>query len=408
VDLKFSDEYEAFRVELRAFLSANWPLRGDEATASRVEQVRLFRERAVEAGYYLRQIPRRYGGSEQPADMLKSSLIAEEVARAGAPPEPRSSGLGMLTPTLLRHGSEEQCDRHIPPVVRGDVAWCQGYSEPGSGSDLASLQTRAELDGDEWVINGQKVWTSGAADSDWMFCLCRTEPEAVKHAGISYILIDMTTPGIEVRPMREMTGTSEFNEVFFTDVRVPAENLVGRRGEGWKIANTTLGHERDMIGDARYHDELFGNLLELARTRTRNGRPAIEDSHVRQQLAEIEAAALAQRFSVYRQLTARVRGESVGLVGLMNKLNTTELGLKISALALELLDDDGLVAPGAGASLMGASPKGSDGWVSQGMWSLGLHIGGGTANIQRNIIAERGLGLPKEPAPVASPATLEP
>ena len=399
MDLKFSEEYEVFRSELRAFLKVNWPPRGDEAALPSKQQQQLFRERATQAGYYLRSVPNRYGGSEQPTDVLKVSIIAEEIERAGAPAELRSSGLSMLTPTLLQHGSEEQCERFIPPVLRDEANWCQGYSEPGAGSDLASLKTRAELVDNEWVINGQKVWTSGANESDWMFCLCRTEPDAPKHAGISYLLVDMKTPGIEVRPMRQMTGTADFNEVFFTDVRVPAENLVGRRGEGWKIANTTLKHERDMIGDASYHEILFENLLKLARERMRNGHPSIEDPHVRQQLAEIEAEALAQRFSVYRQLTDKVRGESSGIVSLMNKLNTTELALKVTHLALELLDDDGLQAPGPEGNLMGAEPKGSAGWVSQGMWSLGLHIGGGTAHIQRNIIAERGLGLPREQPP---------
>jgi alkylation response protein AidB-like acyl-CoA dehydrogenase len=399
MDLRFSEEYEAYRRELRDFLEANWPLRGDEAALPADQQQQLFRERATQAGYYLRGVPRRYGGSEQPADVLKGSIIDEEVERAGAPPEIRSAGLAMLVPTLLQHGSEEQCDRFIPPVLSDEVTWCQGYSEPGSGSDLASLQTRAELVGDEWVINGQKIWTSGAHEADWMFCLCRTEPDAPKHGGISYILIDMRTPGIEVRPMRQMTGTEDFNQVFFTDVHVPAENIVGRRGEGWKVANSTLQHERNMIGDASYHEVLFENLLKLARERTRDGRPALEDPHVRQQMAEIEAEALAHRFSVYRQLTDNVHGRSSGIVPLMNKLNTTELALKTTALALELLDDDGLQAPGTEGTLMGASPKGSAGWVSQGMWSLGLHIGGGTAHIQRNIIAELGLGLPREPRP---------
>lgn len=396
MDLRFSEEYEAFRRELRGFLKASWPLRSDEAALPHDQKERLFRERATEAGYYARAVPHRHGGSEQEPDILKATIVAEEVERAGAPAEIRGSGPAMLVPTLLEHGTEEQCEHFIPKTLAGDYNWCQGYSEPGSGSDLASLQTRAVLTGDDWLINGQKIWTSGANEADWMFCLCRTEPDAGKHAGISYILIDMKTPGIEVRPLRQMTGNADFNEVFFTDVRVPRENIVGQRGEGWKIANTTLRHERNMIGDATYHSVLFENLLRLARERTRGGRPALEDPHIRQQLAEIEAEAQAQRFSVYRQLTHRARGEAPGIVGLMNKLVSTELSLKMSALGLELLADEGLSAPGTEGSLMGASPEGSGGWVSQGMWALGLHIGGGTAHIQRNIIAERGLGLPRE------------
>ena len=396
MDLKFSDAYEELRDELRSFLKVNWPLRGEETALPRDQQARLFRRRAIEAGYYARAVPREYGGSEQLSDVLKAAIIGEEVARAGAPSEIRGSGASMLTPTLLEHGTNEQCKRFIPPTLLGDIDWCQGYSEPGSGSDLASLQTRAELVGDAWVINGQKIWTSMAHEADWMFCLCRTEPDAPKHGGISYILIDMKTPGIEVRPLRQMTGNVDFNEVFFTDVRVPAENIVGRRGEGWKIANTTLKHERNMIGDTTYHSVLFDNLVRLAKERKRNGRPAIEDPHVRQQLVELEAEAEVQRFSMYRQLTHTARGESPGIVVLMNKLFSTQLSLKVGALALELLDDEGLSVAGTDGALMGSAPNGSAGWVAHGMWALGLHIGGGTAHIQRNIIAERGLGLPRE------------
>ena len=396
MDLRYSDEHEAFRRELRTFLAANWPLAGRERELPDAAKSRLFRERATAAGYYARAVPRRYGGSEQPQDVFKAAIIAEEFARAGAPPEIRGSGTAMLVPTLLEHGTPEQCDRFVRATLLGDLIWCQGYSEPGSGSDLASLKTRAELRGDQWVVNGQKIWTSLAHEAHWMFGLCRTEPDAPKHGGISYLLIDMKTPGIEVRPLRQMTGTADFNEVFFNDVRVPRENLVGARGEGWKVANTTLKHERNMIGDADFQRVLFENLVALARQRVRNGRQAIQDPGVRQQLAEIEAEVLAQRTSMWRQMTAAAHGEHPGVVALMNKLNSTNLSLRVSRLALELLEEDALAAPGEREHLMSAAPAGSGGWISQGMWALGLHIGGGTAHIQRNIIAERGFGLPKD------------
>ena len=253
MDLRYSETYEAFRSELRAFLKTHWPLSGAERALAPPAQARLFRQRATEAGYYARAVPRRYGGSEQAPDVLKAAIIAEEVARAGAPAEVRGSGTAMLVPTLLEHGTPVQCERFVPPTLLGDLVWCQGYSEPGAGSDLASLRTRAELRGDHWVINGQKIWTSLAHEAHWMFCLCRTEPDAPKHGGISYLLIDMKTPGLEVRPLRQMTGTADFNEVFFTDVRVPKENLIGGRpGMGFKHAMMTLDCARPGVaGRAR-------------------------------------------------------------------------------------------------------------------------------------------------------------
>lgn len=395
MDLRYSEEYESFRRQVAAFVSENWPLRGDEAKLQREQQQRLFRERAIAAGYLARGVPRRFGGSEQPPDVLEAAIIDEELQRASAPGDVRGGGPAMLVPTLLEHGTESQCARFIPPTILGDMQWCQGYSEPGAGSDLASLQTRADLRGDEWVVNGQKIWTSGAKEADAMFCLCRTEPDAPKHAGISYILIPMDQPGIEIRPLKQMTGSADFNEVFLTDVRAPKKNLVGKRGEGWLVARTTLKHERNMIGSAQGIRSLFDRLVELARERRRNGRPAIENPHFRQRLAELEGYVASQQYSVYRQTTCAARGESPGSVALMNKLHSTTLTLRISELALDLLGEDSLLAPSQRETLMSV-PRDAAGWISHGMWALGLHIGGGTANVQRNIIGERALGLPRD------------
>ena len=224
MDLEYSAEYEAFRQEVRGFLAENWPLGGDESKLGFAEQAALFRARAIAAGFVARGVPRAYGGSEQEPDVLKSTIIAKEFRAVYAPGDLRGIGPSMLVPTLLEHGEEWQKQKFVPPTMTGEMAWCQGYSEPGSGSDLASLQTKAVLDGDEWVINGQKIWTTGAHTADYMFCLCRTEPEASKHGGISYILIDMKTAGIKVRPLTTMAGGADFNEVFFSDVRVPSRN----------------------------------------------------------------------------------------------------------------------------------------------------------------------------------------
>jgi alkylation response protein AidB-like acyl-CoA dehydrogenase len=394
MDLGYGAHYEAFRDELKAFLAAHWPPQGAEAELPRGEREARFRGRAIEAGYLARGIPRRYGGSEQPPDVLAAAIIREEFRRAHAPGDLPGIGPQMFVPTLLEKGAEWQKEKFVGPTIRGEIVWCQGYSEPASGSDLASLQTRAELQGDEWVIHGQKIWTSGAHQADYMFCLCRTEPEAEKHAGISYLLLDMHQAGVTVRPLRMMTGDANFNQVFLDGVRTPKDWIVGRRGEGWLVSRTTLKHERNSIGNAEQVLAQFEGLVRLAGRATRGGRPAIEDPRVRQRLAEIEGYVRAHQYSGYYQLTKAARGESPGIVQSMNKLNGTNIVQRIAKLALELLADDGLLD--AGARVAYEAPKNEAGWVGLYMGSLGGAIAGGTANIQRNIIAERGLGLPRD------------
>ena len=234
MDLTYSDQYETFRAELREFLKA-WPLSGDEAELSPEAQEQRFRERGIERGYVYRNIPSQYGGSGQEYDAFKEAIIREEYSRVGAPGDSLYQGPALLAPTLIEFGTEAQKEFFVPKTLTGEHVWCQGYSEPGSGSDLASLQSTARLEGQEWVINGQKTWTSNAREADYMFGLFRTEPEASKHGGISYMLIDMKAPGIEVRPLKQLDGCMEFNEVFFDDVRVPAGWIIGERGQGWAI-----------------------------------------------------------------------------------------------------------------------------------------------------------------------------
>ncbi len=396
MDLRYGPEYEVFRAEVRAFLSEQWPLKGEDAKQDLAGQARTFRQRAIAAGLLARSIPKAYGGSEQAADPLRAAVIREEFMRVRAPLDPPGIGTMMLVPTMLERGAEWQKQKWVPGTILGDIQWCQGYSEPGSGSDLASLKTRGELVGDEWVINGQKIWTSGAKTADFMFCLTRTEPNAPKHAGISYLLIDMKQPGIDVRPLKQMTGSADFNEVFLTDVRTPKDWIVGKRGEGWQVSRTTLKHERDSIGNAAMTEVLFKGLLRLAKESQRGGRPAIEDSNVRQRLATIEGFVLAHKYSGYRQLSASLRGEDVGILALMNKLHSTNIGQEVARLAFDLLESDALVDPASSARLLGVAPKTGAGWVGQFMSSLGVAIAGGTANVQRNVIAERGLGLPRD------------
>jgi alkylation response protein AidB-like acyl-CoA dehydrogenase len=396
MDLSYGSAMEEYRAEVRGFLAANWPPSGEEEKYSRADQTTRFRQRAIESGYLCRTIPKQYGGSEQAPDVLKGQVIREEFARAHAPMEPRGIGTMMLVPTLLERGEEWQKEKFVARTIRGELTWAQGYSEPGSGSDLASLKTRGELDGDEWVINGQKIWTSGAMEADYMFCLVRTEPEASKHAGISYLLLDMKHPGVDVRPLRQMTGTAEFNEVFLNDVRTPKDWIVGKRGEGWLVSRTTLKHERNSIGSAQQSVDQFNTLVALAKEHKIDGKPAIEDAGIRRALVEIEGYVLAHQHSGYLQLSKDVKGESAGILALMNKLNSTNIGHRVAHTAMEILQEDGLLAPGE--RVQGSDSLSVGGWITQYMWSLGIAIAGGTASIQRNVIAERGFGLPRDSA----------
>jgi alkylation response protein AidB-like acyl-CoA dehydrogenase len=281
------------------------------------------------------------------------------------------------------------------------MTWCQGYSEPGAGSDLASLQSRAELVGDEWVLHGQKIWTSQATDTDMMFGLFRTEPEAPKHAGISYLLIPMDTPGIDARPLTMMQGGVDFCEVFFNDVRIPAENIVGARGEGWKVTRATLKHERMLIGDSTGTRMSYDALVALAREVRRDGRPALEDPVVRQRLAEVAGYVAAQEWSVARMLTAIHKNEDAKVMSelLMAKLFSTDSQQRIAKLALDLIPEEGLLEPGGDDVVMGIKPYTRGRWVSNYMFSLASAIAGGASNVQRNIIGERLLGLPRDQRP---------
>jgi alkylation response protein AidB-like acyl-CoA dehydrogenase len=250
--------------------------------------------------------------------------------------------------------------------------------------------------GDEWVINGQKIWTTGAHEADFMFILVRTEPDASKHAGISYLLLDMKQPGIEVRPLKTMTGTVDFNEVFFNDARTPKDWIVGKRGEGWTVSRTTLKHERNSIGATEQTNAQFSRLKKLAQETVIDGKPAIEREDIRERLSILEGHILAHKYSGFRQLTKDASGEDPGIIRLMTKLYSTEIGHLVSKLAMDLIGDDGLL--GAGDARMGAIPSGNSAWIGQYMYSLGIAIAGGSANIQRNVIAERGLGLPRDAA----------
>jgi len=289
MDLEYGEHYESFRRAVRRFLEDHRSERppGNIYDMPRADLTRWL-ELLIEHGYWARTIPREYGGYGAAPDLLETVVMDEEFNCAGVARGMMAQGPAMLVPTLLEHGTEEQKRRWIAPTMRGRVLWCQGYSEPGAGSDLASLQTAAHEDGDDFVINGQKIWTSSADKADMMFVLVRTEPEAAKHAGISYILLPMDTPGIEVRPLRTMSGDlgeNSFNQVFFTDVRVPRTNVVGGRGNGWAVANSTLVHERNSL-NANAEGTLL-RLQKLMRRETVGGVPAIASPVLRDRLMRL-------------------------------------------------------------------------------------------------------------------------
>jgi alkylation response protein AidB-like acyl-CoA dehydrogenase len=318
----------------------------------------------------------------------------EEFNKVGIPRGMSAQGPSMLVPTLLEHGSEEQRKAYIGKTMRGEIMWCQGYSEPGSGSDLASLQTAGTDDGDDILINGQKIWTSSADKSEMIFILVRTEPDAKKHAGISYILAPMDTPGIEVQPLRTMSGDlgeNSFNQVFFTDVRVPKTNIVGKRGEGWKIANTTLKHERNSL-----NSNGEGNMIRLVKLMAQekvNGVTAMDSPILRDRLMALQGRMLAMKHHSMRMLTCSLKDESPGVAGLIAKLQNCQLNFDMAALAIDVMGELG----GLYDHTKYERDRGY--WQTHSFFSLGLIIGGGTAQIQKNIISERGLGMPREPKP---------
>ena len=401
MDLSLDQRYLVFREDVRAFIAANREHAPPAVTfRDRVKPGPAefaWQARLIEAGYAARTIPREYGGFGAEPDLLEQSIIAEEFSAAGVQGGLQGIGIIMLVPTLLEVGTPEQKARYIPKAITGDEWWCQGYSEPGSGSDLASLRTNGRLEGDEWVINGQKIWTSGAHYAQMMFCLVRTEPDAPKHRGISYLLIPMDTPGVTVSPLKTMTGRSEFNQVFFDDVRIPATNIVAGRGEGWKVANVTLKHERGGLGDPAKSIARYDGLVKLMKRETVDGSRAIDDPLLADRLMQLEAKVLALKFNNMRVLTADLAGNDPGLARLVTKYYGTVLNHEIDALAIDAMGELGALYED------GEYLRDEGAWQAWYMHDLGLIIGGGSTNIQRNIIAERGLDLPREPKAVIPP-----
>ena len=402
MDLEYGKQYEDYRVEVQEFCkkykgvqfndTAKIPLASNNKSGGPVMSRSDWQKILIENGYFSRSIPKEYGGYGGDSDIIKSRITATEFSNQRIPGPMGGQGIDMLVPTLLELGTEEQKNKFIKPTLHGEMIWCQGYSEPNAGSDLASLQTKGELIDDKWIINGQKIWTSTAQYAQMMFCLVRTEPEASKHAGISYLLVPMDTPGLEIRPLVDMTLQAGFNEVFFTDVTIPGKNIVGKRGEGWAVANATLGHERGSLANPNATMNRLNMLINRMKKETIDGKKLIEIPMYRDRLLKIQGKIMAFQSHALRILSSKLNpGQDVKIGKMIQKLVGTELRHELEGLGIDIMGELG--------TLYEDSPYLRDGgsWQFTYMYYLGLIIGGGTNQIQKNIISERGLGLPREP-----------
>jgi alkylation response protein AidB-like acyl-CoA dehydrogenase len=392
MDLSYSKQDKAFRKQVRAWMKKNVPKK-DKALSTlapddprRIARAKAWQRSLHQAGYVARGWPKEYGGQGD-SDVMRQTIVNEELLLARAPGLIGASGLTMLGPTLLQCGTEQQKQRYLPTVLTAEEIWCQGYSEPGSGSDLASLRTRAELVGDEFIINGQKVWTSGAHYSDWGILVARHDSSLPKHKGLTFFFIDMKSPGIEIKPIKQINGGSNFNEVFFTNVRVPDSQRLGAIGEGWQVAITTLMNERLAVGGAPPPD--FREVMKLAAACELDGRPALEDSSVREKIADWYVESMGMAHTKARTLTALSQGKVPGPENSIGKVVSASKLQNVSSFGTDLMDMGGVITD---PSLMP-----SDALFQQSfLYSPGLRIAGGTDEILRNIIAERVLGLPGE------------
>jgi acyl-CoA dehydrogenase len=396
MDFNDTPQEAAFRAKARAWLEQHAKPRdpnaiapnllGERESADVIRRAKEWQATKFDAGWAVLTWPKEYGG--QGLGRLEAVVWNQEEAKFETPPNIYAIGHGMLGPTIMAHGSDEQKSRYVREMARGQVVWCQLFSEPDAGSDLAGLRTSAVKDGDDWVLNGQKIWSTGAHFSDWGMIVTRTDPNAAKHAGLTYFIVDMKAKGVEIRPIKQINGGSGFNEVFFTDVRVPDSNRLGSVGDGWRVAITTLMNERVAIGAGggagRYRD-----LIKLAQETRRNGRPAIEDSAVRQKLADFYIKSKGLQFTSYRTLSALSRGATPGPEGSIGKAVGAPMGQEMAHFALELQGAMGGVADDT------IAPQDAI-WQEMYLGAPGLRIAGGTDEILKNIIAERVLRLPPE------------
>lgn len=389
MDLHFSQEDEQFRQEVLQFISqelpANWRGTGllSEAKGDEEWQFALKMLRKVGAkGWHSLAWPREYGGQ---ASMTRQFIFSEEMYYHELPGVDLVGTL-MLAPSIIQHGSEQQKREHLPKIARGEVVWCQGFSEPGAGSDLASLSTRAADAGNHFIVNGQKVWSTNANRADWGYFLVRTDPDVPKHKGISFLLVDMRTPGLTARHLPNIVGT--YCEVFLDNVRVPKENLVGKVNDGWRVANTVLGYERSGVHRISAARRNLDKLIEYAKLTVRDEEPLFKMPLVRNRLTDLFIEAQAVRLLAYRVLSLQNSGRDVSYEVSMSRLGGSLLQQHVAGAAMDILGPLGLLDPGSKWAPL------SD-FRREYLYSLGATVGAGTAEIQRNIIATRGLGLPK-------------
>ena len=395
MDFNDTKEEAEFRAQARSWLDANaeqlTPDESDDAMSERgdpeiIKRSQAWQAKKADAGWSCMTWPVEYGG--RAATSIQSVIWNQEEARYRTPPNVFGIGQGMLGPTIMTHGTGEQKTRYLRPMLRGDEIWCQLFSEPAAGSDLAGLRTSAVRDGDDWLMNGQKIWCTGAQYSKWGMIVTRTDPSAVKHAGITYFIVDMHSPGIEIRPIRQINGASGFNEVFFTDVRVPDRNRVGAVNDGWRGAITTLMNERASIGGGGGGSG-FRDLMRLARDTDFGGRPALEDPSVRQKLADFYIRSKGLQYTGYRSLTALSRGQTPGPESSIGKLVGAPMRQQMASFACDL--------QGSAGSVLDPETSFEDAvWQEAWLGAPGIRIAGGTDEIMRNIIAERVLRLPSE------------
>jgi alkylation response protein AidB-like acyl-CoA dehydrogenase len=393
MDFNDTPQEAAFRAEARAFLEANAEpksqarpvLRTGGVTAEDVQRCKAWQAKKANAGFAGLTWPRRFGGRE--ASPILQVIYNQEEEDFVVPRGLFEIGLGMCIPTMMAYAKPEQLDRYVRPALHGEEVWCQLFSEPAGGSDLAALRTRAEKDGDHWVINGQKIWTSGAHLSDFGIIVVRTDPNVPKHEGLSFFFLDMKLPGIEIRPIHQMSGASHFNEVFFSDVRVPDAQRLGAVGQGWKVSLTTLMNERLAVGDERRPD--VDDLLELSRRVDIDGQPAIRNPAVRERIAEWFARSQGLKFTRFRTITALSRGETPGPENSIHKLVNASKLQDIASYGLDLMGEGGLVMDDDIAEAFAMFQAGL-------LSSPSSRIAGGSDEILRNIIAERVLGLPAD------------
>ena len=375
-----------FRAEARAWLEANQPTEEELAGLGEIEQAKLWQKRKFDAGWACIRWPKEYGGRD--ASAIEQVIWNQEEARSGTTFGVFGIGQGMAAPTMMAWATEEQKREHLPPLASGEHIWCQLFSEPAGGSDLAALRTRAVKDGDEWVINGQKIWTTGAHFSDYAILVLRTDPNVPKHKGLTYFFLDMKSPGIEVKPIKQISGDSGFNEVYFTDVRVSDAQRLGAVGQGWQVAITTLMNERAAIGGGG-GGAGFRQLFDLAQRVQIDDRPAIEDRSVRAKLANWYVQEAGLRYTGYRSLSALSRGEIPGPENSIGKYVGAAKGQDMASFAMDLLETSGAITDPEFTDAAGL-------FQAAYMGAPGGRIAGGTDEIMLNILAERVLGLPQD------------